>query len=64
MLVRSLMLVIGATGVELSPDDKNDLMRALEMSINGALIAIPLLWSAYQKWRAHQLIQDAKSGLL
>lgn len=60
MIVRMLMLLLGAHGVELTPDDKDTLLRSIEMAINGALVAVPLLWSAYQKWRAHDLIQSAQ----
>lgn len=61
MLVRMFLLVLGAHGVELTPDDKDTLLRSAEMAINGLLIAVPLIWSAWQKYRAHDQIQTAQA---
>lgn len=58
--VRAFMLLLGAHGVELAPDDKDSLLRGLEIVINGLLIAVPILWSLAQKWWAHQRIQSAE----
>lgn len=53
--VRWLMIFAGAHGVELGSDQA-------EPIVNGLLLAIPLAWSFYQKWRAHQQIESAKAG--
>lgn len=55
--VRWLMVFAGAHGVELGSEQA-------ETIVNAALIVVPLLWSAYQKWRTHETIKDAKAGLL
>ena len=55
--VRWLMAIAGAHGVELGNDQA-------EQIVNAALIAVPLIWSAYQKWRTSDTIKDAKAGLL
>jgi len=55
--VRWLMVLAGANGVELGNDQA-------ESIVNGLLMAVPLVWGIYQKWRTEQKIKDAKAGLL
>ena len=55
--VRALMLIAGASGVELGNEQADTL-------VNAVLIVVPILLSLYQKWRAHRTIEDAKAGLL
>lgn len=51
--VRWLMVVAGMYGVDLPAENAETL-------VNAALVAVPLLWSAYQKWRTHDRIQTAE----
>ncbi len=60
MAVRASMLLLGATGVDLAPDDRDSVMQAVEMVVNGLLIAVPLLWSAYQKWDQQEKLKSAE----
>lgn len=51
--VRWLLVLAGAYGIDLPADNA-------ETMVNGVLIGGPLLWSLYQKWRAHTRIQTAE----
>lgn len=52
-LVRALMLFAGANGMDIGDEQA-------ETVVNGLLIAIPLIWSAYQKWSANEKIESAE----
>lgn len=55
--IRWGMVLLGMHGVDVSADDSDTFMQALEAIGNGAMIALPLLWSWYQKYRTHQRIE-------
>lgn len=50
---RWLMVLAGSHGVSLGNEDAATI-------VNAGLIVVPLLWSAYQKWRAHERIETAE----
>lgn len=53
--VRWLMAIAGAHGVEVGSDEANTIVDSL-------LVAAPILWSIYQKYRTHEVIKDARAG--
>lgn len=56
--VRWLMAIAGAHGVELGNDQAETL-------VNAVLVAVPIVWSVYQKFRVDKKIKKvAETGLV
>lgn len=55
-VVRWLMAIAGAHGIELGNDQA-------ETIVNAALIAVPILWSLVHKKKVDTAIKDAKAGV-
>lgn len=57
--VRWAMVVLGSHGVDLGDEQASALLAWLETGINGALIGVPLLWSAVHKVKVDRKIKGA-----